>query len=62
MLEGQALTVIAAVHLDRGDADAARELAEQAVRIQTETGHRPGRERAEAIAEAARRAAPGPGH
>jgi tetratricopeptide (TPR) repeat protein len=49
MFEGQALTVLAALCLDRGDAVMARELAGEATRVQAATGHRLGRERAEAI-------------
>jgi hypothetical protein len=54
VFEGQALTVLAEVHLDQGERGPARHLAGQAVRIQAETGRLLGRERAEAVADRAR--------
>ena len=45
LLEGQALTVLAGVHHDRGHVELASRAVANALAIHLETGHRPGVER-----------------
>jgi hypothetical protein len=49
MLEGQAMTALAAIDLDRGRPARAIQHAEQAIRTHRETGHRLGEARARAV-------------
>jgi hypothetical protein len=57
MLEGQALTALAAVQLAQDDVERAVQTARQALAVHRQTGHRPGESRVRRMLE---RAAPPP--